>query len=86
MTEKEIRQSINSQVLTVFFIPLLMSAVHLGFAFPMIYKMLIMFGITDVMFLVLVNLACFAVFALFYIVVYKITSRAYYSIVSDARE
>lgn len=86
MTEKEIRQSINSQVLTVFFIPLLMSAVHLGFAFPMIYKMLIMFGITDVMFLVLVNLACFAVFTLFYIVVYKITSRAYYSIVSGARE
>lgn len=86
MTEKEIRQSINSQVLTVFFIPLLMSAVHLGFAFPMIYKMLIVFGITDVMFLVLVNLACFAVFTLFYIVVYKITSRAYYSIVSGARE
>lgn len=86
MTKKEIRKSINSQVLTVFFIPLLMSAVHLGFAFPMIYKMLMMFGISNIMFLVLVNLGCFAIFTLFYVVVYKITSRAYYSIVSGAKE
>jgi len=83
MTKAEIRKSINSQVLTVFFIPLLMSAVHLGFAFPMIYKMLILFGITNLPFLLLVNFASFAVFALFYIIVYKFTSKAYYSIVSE---
>ncbi len=83
MTKTEIRKSINSQVLTVFFIPLLMSAIHLGFAFPMIYKMLILFGITNLPFLLLVNFASFAVFALFYIIVYKFTSKAYYSIVSE---
>lgn len=83
MTKAEIRKSINSQVLTVFFIPLLMSAIHLGFAFPMIYKMLILFGITNLPFLLLVNFASFAVFALFYIIVYKFTSKAYYSIVSE---
>lgn len=83
MTKKEIKKSINSQVLTVFFIPLLMSAVHLGFAFPMIYKMLILFGISNLPFLLLVNFTCFAVFSLLYIIVYKITSRAYYSIVSE---
>lgn len=86
MDKKEIRKSINSQVLTVFFLPLAMSAVHLGFAFPMIYKMLILFGITDLKFLVLITLACFAAFALFYILVYKITSRAYYSIVINAKK
>ncbi len=86
MNKKEIRKSINSQVLTVFFLPLAMSAVHLGFAFPMIYKMLILFGITDLKFLILITLACFAVFALFYILVYKITSRAYYSIVINAKK
>lgn len=83
MTKAEIRKSINSQVLTVFFIPLLMSAIHLGFAFPMIYKMLILFGITNLPFLLLVNFVSFAVFALFYIIVYKFTSKAYYSIVSE---
>lgn len=86
MNKKEIRKSINSQVLTVFFLPLAMSAVHLGFAFPMIYKMLTLFSITDLKFLILITLACFSVFALFYILVYKITSRAYYSIVINAKK
>lgn len=81
MDKKEIRKSINSQVLTVFFIPLIMSGIHLIFAFPMIYKMLILFAITNLKFLILITLCCFAIFALFYVLVYKITSKAYYSIV-----
>lgn len=85
MDKKEIRKSINSQVLTVFFIPLIMSGIHLTFAFPMIYKMLILFAITNLKFLILITLACFAIFALFYVLVYKITSRAYYSIVIKAK-
>lgn len=86
MNKKEIRKSINSQVLTVFFLPLLTSAVHLGFAFPMIYKILKLFAITDLSFLILVTVSCFAVFGFCYIVVYKITSKAYYSIVSGAKK
>lgn len=86
MNKKEIKKSINSQVLTVFFMPLLVSAIHLGFAFPMIYKMLMLFAINDLAFLIYVTLGCFAVFTLFYIIVYKITSKAYYSIVSGAKE
>lgn len=86
MNKKEIKKSINSQVLTVFFMPLLVSAIHLGFAFPMIYKMLMLFAITDLAFLIYVTLGCFAVFTLCYIIVYKITSKAYYSIVSGAKE
>ncbi len=86
MNKKEIKKSINSQVLTVFFMPLLVSAIHLGFAFPIIYKMLMLFAINDLAFLIYVTLGCFAVFTLFYIIVYKITSKAYYSIVSGAKE
>lgn len=86
MNKKEIKKSINSQVLTVFFMPLIVSAIHLGFAFPMIYKMLLLFAITDLAFLIYVTLGCFAVFTLSYIIVYKITSKAYYSIVSGAKE
>ena len=65
MNKKEIKKSINSQVLTVFFLPLFVSAVHLGFAFPLIYKMLFLFSITDLSFLIWITIACFAVFALF---------------------
>ena len=41
MTKKEIKRSINSQILTVFTAPLLMAGVHLAFAFPMLYRLLV---------------------------------------------
>lgn len=86
MTKKEIKKSINSQMLTVFFMPLIAAGVHLAFAFPMIYKMLILFGLINQSFLIMVTVGCFLLFALLYMLVYKITSRAYYSIVSGGSE
>ena len=86
MTKKEIRKSINSQVLTVFFLPLIAAGLHLTFAFPMISKLLVLFGLTNTKLLILVTVLCYLVFALFYILVYRITSKAYYSIVSGAKE
>ncbi len=86
MTKKEIKRSINSQILTVFFLPLLTAGVHLAFAFPLIYKLLALFSLTNLRLLILVTVCCYVVFALFYILVYRITSKAYYSIVSGARE
>lgn len=86
MTKREIKKSINSQMLTVFFMPLIASGVHLAFAFPMIYKMLILFGLVNKVFLIMVTVGCFLLFALLYMLVYKITSRAYYSIVSGGNE
>ena len=82
MSRKEIRQSINSQVLTVFFLPLIVAGIHLVFAFPLISKLLLLMLSTDRMFLILVTAATFAVFALFYVLVYLVTSREYYRIVS----
>lgn len=85
MTRREIRRSINSQILTVFFLPLLTAGVHLAFAFPLIYKMLILFGVMDLHLLILTTASCYLVFAVLYTAVYRITSGAYYGIVSGAR-
>ncbi len=86
MTKKEIKKSINSQILTVFFLLLLTAGVHLAFAFPMIYKLLALFSLTNLRLLILVTVCCYLIFALFYVLVYRITSYAYYSIVSGAKE
>ena len=84
MTKKQIKKSINSQVLTVFAAPLIMSGIHIVFAFPIISKLLRLFGLFDTGLFICVTIASFAVFALFYIIVYRITSHSYYSIVSGA--
>ncbi|MDE6032085.1 MAG: ABC transporter permease [Oscillospiraceae bacterium] len=83
MTKQEIRRSINSQVLTVFFMPLIAAGIHTAFAFQIISKLLRLFAMTDMGFLALVTVCCYIVFAILYIVVYIITSRSYYSIVSS---
>lgn len=82
MTKREIRRSINSQILTVFFAPLLMAGLHTGFAFPILSRLLEAFGLFNVPLLITVTAGVFAVFALFYVLVYKITSRSYYRVVS----
>lgn len=86
MTKKEIKKSINSQLLTVFFMPLLFAGLHLAFAFPMIEKILSLFNLTNQVFFVATTLISFAAFALFYTIVYKITSNIYYKIVSGTKE
>lgn len=86
MTKRDIRRSINSQMLTVFFSPLIFAGVHLAFAFSFIWKILLMFGLNNMALVIVVNLICFAVFGIFYAMVYKITSNSYYSIVSGGKE
>lgn len=81
MTAREIRKSINSQILTVFFLPLLTAGLHLAFAFPMIHKLLVLFSLTNIKLLILVTVCCYLIFALFYVLMQRITSKAYYSIV-----
>ena len=86
MTKREIRKCINSQLLTVFFLPLIFAAMHLVFAFPIISKLLLAFNLNNVMLFAATTMISFIVFAVFYLIVYRITSNAYYSIVSGARE
>lgn len=85
MTDKEIRSSINSQMLMVFFIPLVTAGIHVAAAFKMIAGFLDLFNLHNKLFLMAVTACCFIVFALFYVIVYRMTSRAYYHIV-DGRE
>ena len=82
MDKREIKKSVNSQVLTVFFLPLLTAGIHMAFAFPMVSKLLMLFGLINTELLMLVTLCCYLAFALFYTLVYRITSYAYYDIVS----
>ena len=82
MTKRDIKQSINSQILIVFFAPLLLAGLHLVFAFPILYKLLMLFGLNRLQFLMMVTLGCYLLFAVFYIIVYKMTSGVYYQIVS----
>ena len=86
MTKTDIRKSINSQLLLVFFLPLLFAGLHLGFAFPFIHKMLVLFNLTNLKLLIGTTIITFAVYAVFYTLVYRITSNSYYSIVAGAKE
>ncbi len=86
MTAKEIRKNINSQLLVVFFIPLLFAGVHLAFAFPMIGKILNLFGLFDKGLFITTTVISYLLFAVFYAVVYKVTSNVYYNIVSNTKE
>ncbi len=83
MTKKEIKQSINSQVLTVFFAPLVTAAIHTMFALPIILRLLSLFGFTNAPLFLMVAGVCIAVFAVIYITAYVITAKSYYKIVSE---
>ena len=85
MTKVDIRRSINSQLLTVFYLPLLMAGVHLCFAFPFIHKLLMLFNLDNRGLLIGTTAVSFAVFALLYALVYKLTGNAYYHIVADGQ-
>lgn len=82
MTKDEIRRSINSQVLTVFFAPLAAAGIHMAFAFGIVSRLLTLFGLTDAGLFAAVTLCCFMLFGILYTAVYLITSGSYYKIVS----
>lgn len=82
MTAQDIRNSINSQMLTVFFLPLAIAAIHTAFAFSIVQKLLAIFNLYNTTLSLMVTLVTIVIFGIFYGIVYKITSNAYYTIVS----
>lgn len=82
MKKSDIKKSVNSQMLTVFFMPLAVSGIHMLFAFHMIGLMLNAFVLINPGMFLITTIISFTVFALFYTVVYKVTANSYYSIVS----
>ena len=81
MSHEEVRSSIRSQVLTVFFLPLVTAFIHLAFAFKMITKLLSVFGLTDISLFAICTLITIGVFAIVYAIIYAVTARVYYKIV-----
>ena len=81
MSKKEVRQSIRSQVLLVFFLPLIMAVIHLAFAFKIITKLLSMLNLTNVSLFFMYTVGTVAVFAVIYAVIYSITAKEYYKII-----
>ena len=82
LDDRQIRKSINSQLLTVFFLPLAGALSHLIFAHPMIEKLLSLFMISDIRLFFVTSIICFVSFSIAYFVIYKLTSNVYYRIVS----
>lgn len=83
MSKKEVRASIRSQVLKVFFLPLVMACIHLAAAFPMMRRLLVLFGMIDVVVLAVSAVVTVGIFAVIYMIVYGITARSYYKIVES---
>ena len=81
MSAEEVRSTIRVQVLMVFFLPLVMAAVHLAAAYPILMRMVSAFGVYNSTLFLLCCLITLAGFALCYVAVYAMTSRKYYSIV-----
>ena len=82
MTKEDIRKSINSQMLTVFLIPIIFACIHLAVVLPIVNKLLMLFGLFDVPRLIITSGVCVIICAIVYAVIYRVTSNAYYRIVS----
>ena len=81
MDDKQVKSTINSQVLWVFFIPLGMTLMHMVFASKIMSMMLGAFQLNDYgLILGCIGITC-AAFAALYMAVYFLTSRVYYRIV-----
>ncbi|HGE7740957.1 TPA: ABC transporter permease [Streptococcus pneumoniae] len=81
LDQKQIKQTINKQVLTVFFLPLLFAFLHLAFAYHMLSLILKVIGVLDTTMMLIVTLSICAIFLIAYVLIFMITSRSYRKIV-----
>lgn len=84
MTNREIQKNVNSQMKTVFILPLAFAILHLCFAAPIIMRMLTLFSVENTSLILITMAVIVAIFRVFYITVYKITSNVYFEIVSKS--
>ena len=82
LSKENIRKYIRSQVLMVFFLPLIVAGIHSAFAFPIVSRLLSVLSMGDTRFFIYCLIGTFAGFALLYIIIYLVTARSYYKIVS----
>lgn len=82
MSHGEVKKAIRSQVLTVFFLPLFTAVIHIAFAFKVIIKLLAVLNLTNIPLFAICTAITILVFAVFYTIVYALTAKTYYKIVS----
>ena len=81
LSRREVRSSVRRQILMVFFLPLLMAILHITMAFPMIRRLLLLFGMTNTKLFIGCTAGTVLIFAVVYGVIYLMTARSYYHIV-----
>ena len=81
LNHREVRSSIRRQILMVFFLPLLMAMLHISMAFPLIRRMLLLFGMTNTKLFIGCTAGTVLIFALVYGLIYIMTAKSYYHIV-----
>lgn len=82
MSQDEVKRAIKSQVLMVFFLPLIVAVIHIAFAFNVITRLLTIFNLTNIPLFALCTIATIVAFGIIYTIVYMLTARTYYKIVS----
>lgn len=83
MSQDEIKKSIRSQVLMVFSIPIITACIHIAFAFNVISKLLSLLVIKNTTLFMMCTIGTIIVFIILYAIVYSLTARVYYKIVSS---
>ena len=81
LSRREVRSSVRRQILMVFFLPLLMAMLHITMAFPMICRLLLLFGMTNTKLFIGCTAGTVLIFAVVYGLIYLMTARSYYHIV-----
>lgn len=84
LSRKEVRRAIRAQILTMFFLPLVVACIHIAFAFPVITRLLRILYLTNVPLFAACTAGSIAVFAVFYAVVFSLTAKVYYRIVGES--
>lgn len=84
MSRREVKSSIHRQILMVFFLPLITACVHIGMAFPLMKRLLLLLSMQNTRLFLICTAATVLVFAAVYAVIYAVTARAYYRILEKA--
>ena len=83
LSQKEVKHAIHTQILTVFFLPLITAGIHVMFAYPIIRAILRAMMLSSETVFITCTVASFLVFSVLYAVVYALTAKVYYRIISE---
>ena len=81
LDEDMIKDSTRSQIVWMFLLPIVIATIHVSFAYPIVRKLLLISGVTNDMTWLMTFIAVVIAFAAVYWMIYRVTSRVYYSIV-----